>query len=82
MLQHVCQLGYLPNPSADTHSHHLSRPILADELEEVTYDCIDLNLGSIVEWARDLQPRLAEVDIVMRSPDCSQVYCRKGWIGL
>ena len=33
-----------------------SRPILAHELEEATYDSDDLHVGSIVEWAGNQQP--------------------------
>ena len=56
MLQHLSHLGSPPNPSANTHSHRQSRPILAHELEEATYDSDDLNLGSIVEWASKQLP--------------------------
>ena len=56
MLQHWSQLGSLPDPAADTHSHYQSRPILAHELEEATYGSDDLHVGSIVEWAGKQQP--------------------------
>ena len=55
-LQHLSQLGSLPDPAADMHSHYQSRPILAHELEEATYDSDDLHVGSIVEWAGKQQP--------------------------
>ena len=82
MSQHFPRLGSLPHPTADTHSHYQSRPILAPELEEATYDSDDLHVGSIVEWAGKRQPPpppRAVVHIDMRSPDRTQVYCRKGW---
>ena len=89
MSQHLSQLGSLPNPAADTHSHYQSRPILAHELEEATYDSDDLHVGSIVEWAGKQQPPpRAVVHIDIRSPDHTQVYCccqgwsTRPWVGL
>ena len=49
--QHLSELGYLPYPAADTHSRYRSRPILARELEEATYDSDGIHVGSIVEVA-------------------------------
>ena len=56
MLQRLSQLRSVPDPSADTHCHYQSRPILAHELEEATYNSDDLDFWSIVEWARKQQP--------------------------
>ena len=56
MSQYLSRLGFLPDPVADTHSHHRSRPILAHESEEATYDSDDLHVRSIVEWAGKQQP--------------------------
>ena len=56
MSQHLSQLGSLPDPATDTDSHFQSRPILAHELEEATYESNDLHVGSIVEWAGKQQP--------------------------
>ena len=65
MLQHLSQLGSLPDPAPDTHSHYQSRPILAHEFEEATYDSDDLHVGSIVEWVGKQQPAPPVVHIDM-----------------
>ena len=56
MSQHLSGLGSLRDSAADPHSHYQSCPILAHELEEVTYDFDDLHQGSIVEWAGKRHP--------------------------
>ena len=56
MWQHLSHLGSLPNPAAETHSHYKSRPILAHELEEATYNSNDLHVGSSAERADKQQP--------------------------
>ena len=81
MLHHLSRLGSTPNPSVATHFHYQLHPILAHELEEATYEFDVLSLRSIVEWLakQPPPPPPAVVHINMRSPDRTQVYCRKGW---
>ena len=80
MSQHLSELGSLPDSSPDTHFHYQPDPILAHELEEVTYNCDDLSLESIVEWAgkQNPTPRPAVLHINIPSPDRTEVHWGKG----
>ena len=51
MLQHLSQLGSLPDSAADTHSHYQSRPIYRRPTTPMTS-----MWGSIVEWAGKQHP--------------------------